>query len=56
MDTRLVVIGYCYSCGHFRRWSRERPVVGVARFGRCRLGVVCPAGVQMCDRYQEATA
>lgn len=44
-----MTVGYCSSCRHFRYWAAERPIVGLARFGRCLLLIVPIA--QMCHRY-----
>ena len=44
-----MTIGYCSTCRWFRYHAAERPVIGLARFGRCRLGV--RPIVAMCERW-----
>ena len=50
------IVGFCASCAIFVRYAAERPVRGLARFGRCRLGVVPltarVSGTGGCARYR----
>ena len=47
-----LTVGYCASCAHLRRHATERPVPGLARFGRCKLGVRPIGGAAgMCVRW-----
>jgi len=51
-----LVVGYCASCAYLRRWTSERPTLGLSRYGRCLIGRR-PAGLlMMCDQYAAATA
>jgi len=52
--TRLV--GYCATCAELVWWAEERPVPGLARFGRCRLKMVPVGGgsYSSCHRWREA--
>ena len=48
-----MIVGYCASCQYLARHADERPVFGLARFGRCRLGVRPIGGATgMCPKWR----
>ena len=53
----VLTVGYCASCRFLTRHADERPVMTLARYGWCRLGVVPIHGCYgMCNKYQPTPA